>query len=179
MPFLAEVLIFIPKIKPRRISGLFFLILSFSLIIFYSWRSFLRNFDWLDEKQLFISAAKCAPKSVLSHSNLGAVYYLEGNLIEAKKELLLAQQIYDGYPKGINNLGLVYWKEGDSQKARELFLRSLSFRFPYYGAYENLALMALEKGKDDEARDWLLKFYSGNSDLVELYIRSYLLSKRH
>ena len=120
----------------------------FALLIFYGAMSFLRAGDWLSEKRLFVSAAKCAPNSVLSRSNLGAVYYLDGNLAEAKRELLLAQSIYDGYPKGVNNLGLVYWKGGDREQARQYFLRALSFKFPYYGAYENLALMALEDPLD-------------------------------
>jgi len=91
--------------------------------------------------------------------------------------LLAAQEIYGGYPKGINNLGLVYWKEGDNAKARELFLKALDFRFPFYGAYENLALVALGEGKTDEAREWLLKFYSGNKEVAEAYIRAVLEQK--
>ena len=109
---------------------------------------------------------------------MGAAYYLEGDLPNAKRELLAAQQIYDGYPKGINNLGLVYWKEGDNAKAREYFLKALDFRFPYYGAYENLALVALGEGKINEAREWLLKFYSGNQEATETYIQAFLGQNR-
>lgn len=157
----------------KKIYKIAVLALFFVLIIFYGAMSFLRAGDWMSEKKLFTSAAKCASQSVLSRSNLGAVFYLEGNLAEAKKELLLAQSIYGGYPKGVNNLGLIYWKEGDKQKASELFLKALSFKFPYYGAYENLALMALENGNIVEAKEWLTKFYSGNSEAAEIYIKVY------
>jgi tetratricopeptide (TPR) repeat protein len=87
---------------------------------------------------------------------------------------LTAQNIYGGYPKGINNLGLVYWKEGDKEKAREYFLKALSPEFPFYGAYENLALMDLEDGNYDEAKKWLLEFYSGNEKVADFYIAAYL-----
>lgn len=144
-----------------------------ALIIFYGLASWQRAGDWLTEKRLFVSAAACAPKSVLSQSNLGAVYYLEGNLPAAKEALLQAQAIYPDYPKGVNNLGLVFWKEGDRVKARELYLKALSYKFPYYGAYENLALLAIEDKNWAEAKDWLLKFYSGNQAAAETYLRAY------
>ena len=164
--------------KKRIWENFVFFALCPSLILFYGWHSYERSLDWLTEKRLFVSAVRCAPSSVLSRSNLGAVYYLEGNLAEAKKELLRAQEIYDSYPKGVNNLGLIYWKEGDKAKARQYFLRTLSFRFPYYGAYENLALMALEERNIKEAKDWLLKFYSGNEEAADLYIRIFFESQK-
>jgi tetratricopeptide (TPR) repeat protein len=183
--FLAAGLLFFKKIHPlaRGISRiphaikifhvLFWVILA-GLVVFYAIIGFRRDGDWLTEKALFSSAAKCAPNSVLSRSNLGAVYYLEGNLDESKKELLTAQSIYDGYPKGINNLGLIYWKEGDLKKAREYFLKALDSDFPFYGAYENLALLCLEEKKYDEAKKWLAEFYSGDEKTADLYIQNYL-----
>jgi hypothetical protein len=153
-----------------KIAAFAFLLL---IIIFYSVVSFKRAGDWQTEKKLFASAARCAPNSVLSRSNLGAAYYLEKDYKNAEKELLAAEKIYDSYPKGVNNLGLVFWKKGEREKAREYFLRALSFRFPYYGAYENLALMALEDGNMEEAKKWLKEFYLGNEDAAEKYIKSY------
>jgi len=149
-----------------------------ALAVFYGAVSFLRAGDWLTEKRLFASAAGCAPLSVLSRSNLGASYYLAGDLVNAKKELLAAREIYDGYPKGINNLGLVYWKEGDLKTARQLFLKALSFKFPYYGAYENLALVSLAEGKIKEARLWLMLLYSGDKATADNYIENYLTAEQ-
>jgi len=161
----------------RLMSGklLVYFYAAFFILIcaFYGYLSFSRSGDWLTEKRLFTSAAKCAPNSVLSQSNLGAAYYLEKDLINAKKALLRAEQIYSGYPKGINNLGLVYWKEGNRELARKYFLHALNFDFPYYGAYENLALMAIEDKDWAEARKWLLELYSGNEAATNSYIRLY------
>lgn len=157
--------------------GIFLTAAFLFLTIFWGWRSYLRGGDWLTERQLFAATAVCAPRSVLSRSNLGAAYYLAGDLVNAKKELLAAREIYDGYPKGINNLGLVYWKEDDNDRARDMFLRALDARFPYWGACENLALVSLEEGKIAEAREWLLKFYSGDEMLADAYLKAAKVKK--
>lgn len=171
--FLAWLILSVGRLAPKKILVYFYLALISAGFIFYGYLSFKRSGDWLTEKKLFVSAAKCAPNSVLSQSNLGAAYYLDKDLVDAKKTLLRAEQIYDGYPKGVNNLGLVYWKEGDREQAKKYFLRALSFDFPYYGAYENLALMAIEDKNWAEAKAWLLKFYSGNQEAADSYIRLY------
>ena len=175
--FLAYLLGLTEKIKPRLISKIILLTAGMGLIGFYGWQSYQRSLDWLTEKKLFASAAKCAPNSVLSRSNLGAAYYQAGDILNAKKELLAAEKIYNGYPKGLNNLGLVYWKENQKEKAKEYFLKALDFKFPYPGAYENLALMALEENNLPEARKWLMFFYSGNHIATEAYIQNHLPNK--
>ncbi|MFH1583414.1 MAG: hypothetical protein ABIB72_03840 [Candidatus Falkowbacteria bacterium] len=171
--FLVWLILAIYRLMPKKILMYCCLMFFLAVFLFYGYLSFKRSGDWLTEKKLFMSAAKCAPNSVLSQSNLGASYYLDKDLVNAKKALLRAEQIYDGYPKGINNLGLVYWKEGNRELARKYFLRALDFEFPYYGAYENLALMAIEDKNWAEAKIWLLEFYSGNEEAADSYIRLY------
>ncbi len=168
---------FLKKYQSQKICFWSVGIFAIIILVFYSVLSLNRSADWLTEKRLFESAARCAPNSVLSLSNLGAVYYLEGDLANAKKWLLAAQEIYPDYPKGVNNLGLVYWREGDYQKARELFLRALSYRFPFYGAYENLALLALSENNIEEAKKWLREFYQGDERAVDYYLKAYFSAR--
>ncbi len=85
--------------------------------IFYIWKSFDRSLDWVTEDQLFISAGKCAPQSVLSLSNLATVYYFKGEYEKAEKIILDSYDIYDGYTKANNNLGLIYWKTEEIEKS--------------------------------------------------------------
>jgi len=161
-------------LRKLKKSHLLYLLLILVTIctIWYSAISYSRGKVWKSERTLFKSAAECSPESVLSVSNLGSIYYIEGDLLKAKETLIRARSIYNGYTKGVNNLGLVYWKEGDNKKARELFLEALSGEFPYPGAYENLALVSIQEGKLDEARSWLLKLYSGDIVAVEKYIQN-------
>ena len=111
----------------------------FGLIIcLYTYISFVHQKVWLNEKDLFVSAAACAPNSVLSRSNAGAMYYIAGDMPNAKRELEYARDIMPVYSKGLNNLGLVYEKLGEKKKAEEMYLEALKVDMPYAGAYENL-----------------------------------------
>src|SRR3989338_8486180 len=123
--------------------------------IFYGINSFTRQKVWLNEKSLFLSAVKCAPNSVLSRSNAGAIYYLEGDLKNAKRELEYAKNIKPIYSKGLNNLGLVYWKLGEPDKAEQMYLEAIKQDFPYLGAYENLINLYLEEKRYADAKRWL------------------------
>jgi tetratricopeptide (TPR) repeat protein len=144
------------------------------VLIFYSAASFKRQSVWLNEENLFLSAGQCAPNSVLSRSNSGAIYLLRGDIEKAKSELEFARSIKPIYSKGLNNLGLVYFNMGDYTKARELYLESLEQEFPYDGAYENLADLYLTTGKIDLARHWLLFIAGGDTVAVDAYIKQYL-----
>jgi tetratricopeptide (TPR) repeat protein len=154
----------------ERYTAVFAVIL---LAVVFGLISFFRSQDWLSEAKLFRSAALCAPESVVSHSNLGAIYYLEGDMAKAKEELLRARQIYDNYSIANNNLGLVYWKQGELEKARQMFIESAESNFPYIGAYENLGLLSLEEGNLHQAKKWLRHFFSGNEKMVELFLANY------
>ncbi len=171
--FLAWLILKICRLAPPKFFEYTFWIMALAPIIFYGILSYQRAWNWLTEKKLFTNAAQCAPQSVLSRTNLGAVYYLDGDIARAKEEWLLANKIYDGYPKAINDMGLIYWKEGNKNEARKYFLRALDSVFPYYGAYENLALMAMEEKNWQEAKDWLMKLYSGDNNFADYYINSY------
>ena len=122
---LAQGLIYLYKIRSNKIFHFLSIVLIIGLICFYGTKSFIRSFDWLTERNLFISAAQCAPNSVLSRSNMGTVYYFEGKYEEAEKEILEAHKIYDKYSKAVNNLGLIYWKKGEYNKAKEQYFKAI------------------------------------------------------
>ena len=139
--YLAQGLIYLYKIRNNKIFHSLSVILIIGLISFYGAKSFIRSFDWLTEKNLFISAGQCASNSVLSRSNMGTVYYLEGRYKEAEEETLEAHKIYDKYSKAVNNLGLIYWKKGEYDKAKEQYFKAIKNWPPYEGVYENLILL--------------------------------------
>ncbi len=123
--------------------------------IFYIWKSFDRSLDWVTEDQLFISAGKCAPQSVLSLSNLATVYYFKGEYEKAEKIILDSYDIYDGYTKANNNLGLIYWKTEEIEKAKEQYFKAFENYPPYEGVYENLVLFYLSQGDEKNAEKWM------------------------
>lgn len=144
-----------------------------AVISVYAFISIKRTDDWQSEKKLFTSAAVCAHNSVLSRSNMGTVYYFDGEYDKAEEEFLSSMSIYDGYSKGLNNLGLVYWKKGDNKRAREFYIKALSAKFPYQGAYENMVLLYLSENNIETARRWLRIIYGGNKEMINAYIRQY------
>ena len=170
--YLAYGFVSLGRIKPKifyKLSMVIFVI----LVIFYGSISFIRNFDWLTEKNLFISAAQCANNSVLSRSNMGTVYYFEGRYTEAEKEIKEANEIYDGYTKAINNLGLVYWKTNRPDEAKEEYFRAIRNWPPYEGVYENLILLELSLGNTDRAKKWINVIFNTQPEAVNIYLKKY------
>lgn len=170
--FLAAGLLYLRRLNPRKFFRLASFFLTLAIICFYAGISFIRSFDWLTEKRLFLSAAKCAPNSVLSRSNLGTLYYFDGQYDRAEEEFLKANQIYDRYSKAVNNLGLVYWKKGEYQKAKEQYFKAIKNWPPYSGVYENLALLEISQGKIERAKHWLTLGF-GSRKAAEIFLRNY------
>lgn len=144
----------------------------FAIFVFYFYISFVNSINWLTEERLFANSVRCAPNSVMSHSNLGAAYYLNGDLAKAEIELVRANQIYGYYMKGVNNLGLIYWKTGRRDLAKQMFENATNHPYPYVGALENLALMSIEDGDTAKAKKYLVEFFSGNESAADQYIGS-------
>jgi len=171
--YLSYVLIYLSNLKPKKFFYYLAIVLFILLIIFYGSISFNRSIDWLTEKNLFISAAKCAPNSVLSRSNMATVYYFEGQYDEAEKEIKQAHQIYDKYSKAINNLGLVYWKKGEYDKAKKEYFRAIKNWPPYEGVYDNLILLELSQGNIEQAKKWIKVIFVGDKEVINIYLKKY------
>lgn len=153
--------------------SIFILILSIYGII-----SIKREGVWLNEENLFRSAGKCAPNSVLSRSNSGAMYLLSGDLKKAQEELEFARNIKPIYSKGLNNLGLVYFRNKEYDKAIELYHEAIRQDFPYSGAFENLILLYLDQGNMKMAKHWLMYLYPQNESEIDLLIKNYLAENK-
>ena len=166
--YLAYILILLSKYRKNIV-----VVLIAMIILFYGSMSFIRSFDWLTEKNLFISAAQCAPNSVLSRSNMGTVYYFEGRYDEAEKEILVAHQIYDKYTKAINNLGLVYWKTDRPEEAKQEYFRAIKNWPPYEGVYENLILLEISQGNIEQAKKWIRVIFFGDPKAINAYFKKY------
>ncbi len=163
---------FLFLIKNKKLKNILVILLTIILII-YGTISFKRQGVWLNEENLFLSAAICAPNSVLSRSNSGAIYLINGDLDKAEEELKFAMNIKPIYSKGLNNLGLVYFRKGDNEEARKLYLEAIKQDFPYSGAFENLILLYLSEGNMDLAKHWLTYLYGDNKELINAIIKNY------
>ena len=138
--------------------------LALALLIPYIILSFNRQSVWMSEEKLFLNAAQCAPKSVLSLSNLGTVYYFRGEYGKAQEALEASKTIKSVYSKGLNNLGLVYWKQGRFSEAESQYHEALKQKYPYPGAIENMFLLKMAQGDREGALRWLRIVYPNVAD---------------
>jgi tetratricopeptide (TPR) repeat protein len=119
-------------------------------------------------------AVKHSPHHPLAHKNLGAMYYLDGNLDKAEEEFIKSVELNPTEPMIHNNLGLIYYRKGDYQDAEAQYKKELEIN-PYYdNALLNLGLLYYAEGKKDQARDIWLETIQVNPDhkeaLKSLYI---------
>ena len=139
------------NIDPKKINciflGLMILTLSATTII-YS-----RNFE--NRMSFWLNAVKNSPHAPLAHRNLGAMYWLDGRIDEARTEYEKALALNSNEEMAHNNLGLIYAQKGDYQNAINEYQAELKIN-PYYdNAFYNEGLAYWNMGKKDgAAKDW-------------------------
>jgi lipoprotein NlpI len=122
-------------------------VLAFSIMtIVYS-----RNFA--NRLVFWENAAQNSPHYPLAHRNLGAMYYLDGNINDAEKEFKTALELNPNEEMAHNNLGLVYANQNKLAEAEEEYKKELENN-PYYdNAYYNLGLLYWGQKRYEEAKD--------------------------
>jgi len=122
--------------------------LIFILMILTFWHS--TNFR--NRISFWQAAAKSSPHSPLTQKNLGAMYYLDGNLDAAYHYYSKSLELNPIEPMIHNNLGLIYFERGEFLKAENEFKQELNL-YPYYDkALLNLANLYYKQGRSVEAK---------------------------
>ncbi|MBL7058102.1 hypothetical protein ISS03_02075 [Patescibacteria group bacterium] len=138
---------------------------SIALILtFYATISYKRNFNWRTEESLFLSAALRSPNSVLARSNAGAIHLINGDLVNARQELIFANTIYDSYNHAMNNLGLLYLREGNLLAARDQFHKTISKYPNYINAINNLAITYFYLEEFEKSKYYWTFIYNNNAE---------------
>jgi len=126
--------------------------------------NFIHNNNFKDKIAFWENAVKYSPSHPLSHKNLGAMYYLDGNLGAAKIEFEKSVAINPTEAMIHNNLGLIYYREGNYEKAEEEYFRELELYPNYDNAYMNLGLLYYQEGDKDKAAEMWFKTIQVNPD---------------
>ena len=137
--------------KKRRVwiyGGLAVVLIWFSSVIIR------QNNVWLNDQNLFISAAAKSPNSVWARTNVAEGYFLSGNIDKAKEELEAALKISNKHPLALYVSGQLYWKEGKHKEAEEAFKRAIEY--DAHGRnkrslYRGLALINMDTGNNKQA----------------------------
>jgi len=111
------------------------------VIIVFSLLTFVHLDIFRDRLSFWQGAADASPHHPLAHRNLGAMYYLAGDLGPAEREYLITLKLNPAEPMAHNNLGLVYMNTGKMKQAEEEFVQELRLNPNYDNALFNLGLL--------------------------------------
>ena len=141
------------------------------ILSLYSIRTFTRNKIWRDKETFWKHEVlnKPGPHRARSYSNLGLVYYREGNYDEAEKWFRKSLETSPYYSQVHNNLGLIYFKKGEYNKAIGEFKQVAELDPSFMQVNSNLCLSYLRAGDLDKAFEYGKKALRGNPYLAEAH----------
>lgn len=107
--------------------------------------------NFRDRRAFWQQAVISSPRSAFSHNNLGAMYFLDTEMLSAAGEFLEARRLNPTEPLVHNNLGLIYFNRGQLELAEQELLTEISLNPDYSDAHFNLALVYEQQKKIDQA----------------------------
>jgi tetratricopeptide (TPR) repeat protein len=122
------------------------------LLAVFSLTTFIYSGNFADRIVFWTNAAQTSPHSPLAHRNLGAMYYLDGQLDKAEPEYQKALELNPVEPMAHNNLGLIYLGRGGLKEAEAEFVKELEINPCYDNALFNLGLLYAREGRFKKAR---------------------------
>jgi tetratricopeptide (TPR) repeat protein len=124
-----------------------------SWLVFLGVRTFVRTFDWKDQRIFLERTIASGGDSARMFINLGDLELEEGKLKEAKTDFETALRKEPGQPLAILNLAAVALKQNDFKAAREQLQRAIKMPLVEPQAHEFLAVLEnKEEGRVDLLR---------------------------
>jgi protein O-mannosyl-transferase len=151
--FLAATMAIVDLAQERR-SVFVVASIAFSIwFVFLGARTFVRTFDWKNQRTFLERTIASGGNSTRMLINLGGLELSEGRLDLAKKHLTNALQKEPDQPLAIINLAAVTLKQGDFKAARDLSLRATQMPLVSAQGHELLAVIEnKEHGRADLMR---------------------------
>ena len=144
-------------------------IIFFILIAALSTRTLIRNFDWKNQDNLWLSAAKTSPSSHQNHNNLGDLYARHGDYQKAVEEFQKAIELKPNYGDAYHNLANVYHQMGQDDLAEQNYQKALSFNPNLWQSYQNLAAIHFNQKNYQLAKEELEKAVQINPENTDLH----------
>lgn len=115
------------------------------LIIGYSARTVVRNFDWRDHASIWRATEKVSPYSSRAHNNMGDVYCREGDLDKAAGEFQRAIELDPKYADAYHNLANTYEEMGRPDDAIVNYTKALYLNPNLYQSRQRLKALSDKK----------------------------------
>jgi len=132
--------------NPDRLAKAFL-----TLIVIYAFLTYARNQDWQTEQGLWKDTVKKSPHSAIALSNLGEMYLLKGDFVQAKANFYEAIRIQPD-PVDFINLSSIALAEKQWDKAADLAQKAMLFKQRNPApALNNLGLAYLAQGQREKA----------------------------
>ena len=149
------------------------LIVAIVLVIFFSWRTILRNAEWRDPITFYTQTLQYAPESYRIWNNLGMAYDDNGQYLLAERAYQTAISIDPDNPIAYHNLGNLHFKLNRLDEAEKYFLEAIKRDQTFYYSYFSLAKLYLGQNNSIAAKNILQRYLEINGPHAEIL---YLLS---
>jgi tetratricopeptide (TPR) repeat protein len=140
----------------------------FLVAILFTFWTFQRNKDWVDEITLYQDCVKKAPAKARPYNNLGAALMRANRLTEAVEQLQKALEIKPDFVDAHYNLGYALSRQGKLAEGIDHFRETLRLDPDNFKALNNMGVSLAIQGRYQEAIQYLesaLKLSPGDVDV--------------
>lgn len=118
-------------------------------------RTIVRNNDWQNQDNLWLSAATTSPSSAQNYNNLGDLYGRRGEFPKAIEAFSQAIVLKPDFADAYHNLGNIYQQIGDSNLAAEYYYKAYQIDQRLWQSAQNLAYLFYLNKNYEEALSWV------------------------
>ncbi len=127
------------------------------IVVLFSVRTFIRNYDWKDNFTLYSRTAEASPKSARAHGNLGLALADRGRYDEALKEFRHFVSLYPDVEKIHINIAKIYVEQRKHNEAEQEYREAIRINPDSPYAHFHLGSLYDTFGrKEDAAREYEL-----------------------
>ncbi|MCX6267394.1 MAG: tetratricopeptide repeat protein [Bacteroidetes bacterium] len=176
---LAGILLMIMECNPVKkasFSRLGPILIVAGICLFFSALTFMHTRHFKDQFAFWQNAVNTSPSNAFNHNNLGAMYFLKGDLKKAEPLFRKALQINPHEPLANSNTGLICMRTGRPAEAEKYYLEEIRIYPAYDDVYFNLGLLYYNHARYDEGiRQWekTLKINPSYADAYKALLFAY------
>lgn len=141
------------------------------IAIIFSFMTWNHGRAFRDRMIFWESAVRSSPHSPLAHRNLGAMYFLKGDLEKAGPAFRQSLKINPYEPMAHNNLGLIAARRGKLDEAMTEYKMEIANNPGYDNVYYNMGLLLYARGQREDARNAWIKTIELNGFYTDAYKR--------
>ena len=151
------------------------IVITSIILISLSTMTIVHSRNFVNKLSFWENASMNSPDYPLAHRNLGAMYYLDGNLDKAEIEFKKSLELNPQEEMAHNNLGLIYENKNLFDESEKEYLEEIKIN-PYYdNVYANLGLLYYKQQKYNKAEEAWKKTLSINPGFTQAIINLTIL----